>query len=250
MSTERLDKILSHNGFGTRKDVKHLLRKQTVLVNGQVILDPGFHTDPDKDSIVVDGEEIAVSKNVYLMMNKPQDVVCANKDGLHATVFSLLDPVYQTGWNLENLHLIGRLDIDTEGLLIFTTDGKLTHKIISPKSGCSKKYYVGLESSLSEEDKKSYTDKLKAGIHIGPEGNEPEADCLPAFIEFTDQADKVFLTITEGKYHQVKRMFSALGNKVVYLKRVSMSGLKLDESLKTGEYRYLTPEEVQQLSCF
>lgn len=247
MSTDRIDKILSHEGFGTRKDVKRYLRASQVLVNGKVITDPGFHCDVDKDEISVDGEILNVQKNIYLMMNKPQNVVCANKDGLHETVFSLLEEQYRVGFALENLHLIGRLDIDTEGLLIFTTDGKLTHRLISPKSNCPKKYFVRLEHSLSETEKKDYEERILKGIHIPAEDNENEADCLPAKIEFTEKNDEVFLTIVEGKYHQVKRMFRALENKVIFLKRVSINELKLDESLVPGSYRKMTDQEVSLL---
>ena len=248
MAQDRLDKVLSHEGFGTRRDVKRLLHTSEVLVNGMRVTDPGFHCDVDKDQISIDGELLSIEKNIYLMMNKPKDVVCANKDGLHDTVFSLLEEKYQTGFALENLHLIGRLDIDTEGLLIFTTDGKLTHRLISPKSNCPKTYFVRLEKALDENLKKDYEKKLKEGFYIPAEGNEAEFTCLPSEIEFTDAPDEVFLTIVEGKFHQVKRMFTTLENSVVYLKRVSMAGLKLDDSLECGQYRKLTAEEIKVLS--
>ena len=247
MSLERIDKILSHEGFGTRKDVKRLLRFSSVTVNGTQITAPDFHCDVDNDEICVDGKVLSLQHNIYLMMNKPQDVVCANKDGLHDTVFSLLDEQYKSGFALEKLHLIGRLDIDTEGLLIFTTDGKLTHKVISPKSNCPKKYFVRLSKSIDEKEYAEYETELKKGIHIAREDNEDEADCLPAEIQFTEKNDEVFLTIVEGKYHQVKRMFKALGNCVEFLKRVSINGLFLDENLLPGQYRRMTDGEVSLL---
>lgn len=247
MSFERIDKILSHEGFGTRKDVKRLLRFSSVTVNGTQITAPDFHCDVDNDEICVDGKVLSLQHNIYLMMNKPQDVVCANKDGLHDTVFSLLDEQYKSGFALEKLHLIGRLDIDTEGLLIFTTDGKLTHKLISPKSNCPKKYFVRLSKSIDEKEYAEYETELKKGIHIAREDNEDEADCLPAEIQFTEKNDEVFLTIVEGKYHQVKRMFKALGNCVEFLKRVSINGLFLDENLLPGQYRRMTDGEVSLL---
>lgn len=247
MSLERIDKILSHEGFGTRKDVKRLLRFSSVTVNGTQITAPDFHCDVDNDEICVDGKILSLQHNIYLMMNKPQDVVCANKDGLHDTVFSLLDEQYKSGFALEKLHLIGRLDIDTEGLLIFTTDGKLTHKLISPKSNCPKKYFVRLSKSIDEKEYAEYETELKKGIHIAREDNEDEADCLPAEIQFTEKNDEVFLTIVEGKYHQVKRMFKALGNCVEFLKRVSINGLFLDENLLPGQYRRMTDGEVSLL---
>lgn len=247
MSLERIDKILSHEGFGTRKDVKRLLRFSSVTVNGTQITAPDFHCDVDNDEICVDGKILSLQHNIYLMMNKPQNVVCANKDGLHDTVFSLLDERYKFGFALEKLHLIGRLDIDTEGLLIFTTDGKLTHKLISPKSNCPKKYFVRLSKSIDEKEYAEYETELKKGIHIAREDNEDEADCLPAEIQFTEKNDEVFLTIVEGKYHQVKRMFKALGNCVEFLKRVSINGLFLDENLLPGQYRRMTDGEVSLL---
>lgn len=247
MSLERIDKILSHEGFGTRKDVKRLLRFSSVTVNGTQITAPDFHCDVDNDEICVDGKVLSLQHNIYLMMNKPQNVVCANKDGLHDTVFSLLDERYKSGFALEKLHLIGRLDIDTEGLLIFTTDGKLTHKLISPKSNCPKKYFVRLSKSIDEKEYAEYETELKKGIHIAREDNEDEADCLPAEIQFTEKNDEVFLTIVEGKYHQVKRMFKALGNCVEFLKRVSINGLFLDENLLPGQYRRMTDGEVSLL---
>ena len=247
MSLERIDKILSHEGFGTRKDVKRLLRFSSVTVNGTQITAPDFHCDVDNDEICVDGKVLSLQHNIYLMMNKPQDVVCANKDGLHDTVFSLLDEQYKSGFALEKLHLIGRLDIDTEGLLIFTTDGKLTHKLISPKSNCPKKYFVRLSKSIDEKEYAEYETELKKGIHIAREDNEDEADCLPAEIQFTEKNDEFFLTIVEGKYHQVKRMFKALGNCVVFLKRVSINELSLDKNLLPGQYREMTDSEVSLL---
>ena len=247
MSLERIDKILSHEGFGTRKDVKRLLRFSSVTVNGTQITAPDFHYDVDNDEICVDGKVLSLQHNIYLMMNKPQDVVCANKDGLHDTVFSLLDERYKSGFALEKLHLIGRLDIDTEGLLIFTTDGKLTHKLISPKSNCPKKYFVRLSKSIDEKEYAEYETELKKGIHIAREDNEDEADCLPAEIQFTEKNDEVFLTIVEGKYHQVKRMFKALGNCVEFLKRVSINELSLDKNLLPGQYREMTDSEVSLL---
>ena len=247
MSLERIDKILSHEGFGTRKDVKRLLRFSSVTVNGTQITAPDFHCDVDNDEICVDGKVLSLQHNIYLMMNKPQDVVCANKDGLHDTVFSLLDEQYKSGFALEKLHLIGRLDIDTEGLLIFTTDGKLTHKLISPKSNCPKKYFVRLSKSIDEKEYAEYETELKKGIHIAREDNEDEADCLPAEIQFTEKNDEVFLKIVEGKYHQVKRMFKALGNCVVFLKRVSINELSLDKNLLPGQYREMTDSEVSLL---
>ena len=146
--TERLDKILSHAGFGTRKDAKKILRKGLVTVNGEVVRDFDFKLDMEADELCVDGERVESEQYLYLMMNKPADHVCANKDGLHETVFSLLEDCYRTPYFESHLHLVGRLDIDTEGLLLFTTDGDLTHRLISPKTLCPKKYFVRLQKAI------------------------------------------------------------------------------------------------------
>ena len=252
--TERLDKILSNQGFGTRKDVRGLVRAGAVTINGEPVKDPSMHVHTERDVIAVDGEPVQVQQFVYLMMNKCKDVVSANKDGEHSTVFDLLDDSYRTGSCVKDLHTIGRLDIDTEGLLILTTDGTLTHRLISPKSHIGKTYTAWLRDSLTPQQRDAYRVQCKAGIHIAPEGSEPEADCLGAELSWSDdvmyagaQRPCAVLTIYEGKYHQVKRMFAALGNEVLYLKRTAMGALTLDPSLENGGYRQLTPEEIDLL---
>ncbi len=246
MGTERIDKILSHEGLGTRKGIRKILRDFEVLVNGQRVRDAGFGVNPDRDEIKIDGEVLKVRKNVYLMMNKPADFVSANRDGLHRTVFDILDEKYRTPYLLENLHLVGRLDIDTEGLLLFTTDGTLTHRITSPKTHSPKSYLVRLVNPEDEQGREKIKRDFKNGIEIPPEGNEPGAVLKPADIVWKDGSECV-LTISEGKFHQVKRMFLAEGNEVSYLKRISIGPLVLDESLTVGEYRELTQEEIDSL---
>ncbi|MCI5519920.1 MAG: rRNA pseudouridine synthase [Treponema sp.] len=246
MAKERIDKILSHNGFGSRKDIKKLLRTCEVLVNGKRIYDPGFQFSKERDTITIDGEEIDLHDNLYLMMNKPQHYVCSTKEGDHETVFDLLDDSLRTPYLQDKLHLVGRLDMDTEGLLIFTTDGELTHRLISPKSHISKTYLCGLEHPETVDHQTEITTKFEAGIEVGPEDNEQGFTCQPAQIKWIDEKT-AHLTIYEGKYHQVKRMFAAVGNKIVYLKRISMGQLKLDESLELGEYKELYESDLQLL---
>lgn len=246
MSLGRIDKILAHEGFGTRKGIKKLLKECEVTVNGVRVFDSGTQVNPDKDILCVDGEEVSLRKNVYLMMNKAQNVVSANKDGLHQTAFDFLSDEYKTPYLQEHLHIVGRLDIDTEGLLFFTTDGALTHKIISPKTHFPKQYFVRLKKSESVNRQNEIKDLFYKGIHIPAEGNESEADCKSADLIWQSE-NEALLTITEGKFHQVKRMFLAVNNEVVYLKRLSIGALKLDEKLAVGEYRELTDEEVQSL---
>lgn len=246
MSKERLDKLLAHEGFGSRKDIRKLLRNCEVLVNGSRTYDPATQVDAENDTISVDGEEINLHKNLYLMMNKPQHYVCSTKEGDHETVFDLLDDSLRTPYLQDKLHLVGRLDMDTEGLLLFTTDGELTHRLISPKSHISKTYLCGLEHTETAEHQAAITAKFESGIEVGPEDNEQGFTAQPA--EITWLNDKIAqLTIYEGKYHQVKRMFAAVGNKIVYLKRISMGQLQLDESLELGEYKELSESDLQLL---
>lgn len=246
MSFSRLDKILSHEGFGSRKAIRKILYSSEVFVNGNRILDPGFSVNPDKDEIKIDGETLTLRKNFYLMMNKPENFVSANKDGLHQTVFDLLDDRFHTPYLEENLHLVGRLDIDTEGLLLFTTDGALTHRITSPKTHFPKSYFVRLKNSETSENQKKIAQDFKNGIEVPPEGNELGFLAKPAEIQWKIE-NECILTINEGKFHQVKRMFLAEQNEVIYLKRISIGPLKLDENLAAGEYRELTDEEVTAL---
>ena len=163
---DRIDKILAHHGFGSRKDVKKLLRDELVSVNGKFVYDPGFQLDISKDEVIVDGEKIRLQHDVYIMMNKCQDVVCANKDGEHRTVFDLLDDSLRHKFLGGELHCMGRLDIDTEGLLILTTDGQLTHRLLAPKTHAPKTYAVGLRDSLTEEEKAKYTEKFSKAFGL------------------------------------------------------------------------------------
>ena len=263
---ERLDKLLSHEGFGSRKDIKKLLRNYEVTVNGKQIYDPSTQIDIDKDIIIVDGEEIDFHKNIYIMMNKIPHTISSNKDGEHQTVFDLLDDDMKTPYLQDKLHLIGRLDMDTEGLLLFTTDGELTHRLISPKSHVDKTYFCLLAHIESDEHKKEITKLFEKGIEVGPEDNEEGFTCQPANIKWlSDEEGSVYcnnssynfekgktscalLTIQEGKYHQVKRMFVAVDNKIAFLKRISMGKLFLDSTLKPGEYKFLEDTDLSKLN--
>lgn len=246
MKTERLDKILSHHGFGTRKDVKKILRSGRVLVNGKLCFESDFHINTQTDIIQVDDEVLEIREYVYLMMNKCQDVVCSSKDGIHKTVFDLLDEKYRIDFMGGTLHTVGRLDIDTEGLLILTNDGVLTHRLTSPKTHVQKKYFVELRDVVDSIHQKKYDQAFNEGLNVPPEGNEEGFLAKPAQLNWLDEKH-VEIIITEGKYHQVKRMFAVMENQVVYLKRIEMGNLKLDLDLATGEYRELTPEEIETL---
>ena len=246
----RLDKLLAHGGLGSRSSVKKLLRSGAVTVNGKSVFDPSLHIDEDRDVVAADGKKVEIRKEVYLMMHKPSGYVCAKRDGLHQTVFDLLGDAYRTPFFEDNLHTIGRLDCDTEGLLILTTDGELTHRITSPKSECGKTYFVRLSNKVRSGEAADYVCKCAQGVHIGPEGREKEADCKSAELVWLgngDEKDECTLTIYEGKFHEVKRIFSALGNEVVYLKRIAIGALRLDESLEKGEWRELSEDEIELL---
>ncbi len=265
MEKERIDKVLAHHGFGSRSDVKKMMRKDHLTVNGKIVRDPGFLIDIGSDVVFVDDEEIKLQRDLYIMMNKCRDVVCANKDGEHKTVFDLLDDSLRHKFLGGDLHCMGRLDIDTEGLLILSTDGQLTHRLLAPKTHVPKTYAVGLRDSLDERQKADYVEKFKKGFWIDREQNESGFDCQPSELEFLEDGksrdgriDSAFvqnssgkvdclLTIYEGKFHQVKRMFAQVGNEVVYLKRVKMGSLCLDSSLPLGGYRELTEDEVEIL---
>ncbi|MCI5522949.1 MAG: rRNA pseudouridine synthase [Spirochaetia bacterium] len=255
---ERLDKILANNGFGTRKEVKHFIRSKTVTVDGIVICDTDAKVNINSSVIAVNGVEIEVKSQVYFMMNKKAGYVCSTRSGFNPTVFDLLKEKDNGKYLGGNLNIVGRLDLDTEGLLILTSDGDLNHRLTSPKWNIPKKYLVYLRDSVNENQRKVYAEEIEKGIHIGPDGKEGEADCKPGKLEWYDKnayrnaegktpADVCALTVYEGMFHEVKRIFAALGNEVIYLKRLSVNNLELDESLEPGEYRELSQEELKLL---
>lgn len=233
---ERLDKILSNMGYGSRKDVKAYIKKGLVKVNDKTVNDSSQKVAPNEDKIEIEGEIIQYREYIYLMMNKPDGVISATYDNMHTTVIDLIDEEY---FVFEPFP-IGRLDKDTEGLLLISNDGKLSHNLLSPKKHVDKIYYVKVDGKVTKED----INRMAEGVII-----DDDYKTLPATLEILDSDDisEVYLTIKEGKFHQVKKMFMALGKEVVYLKRVSMGPLKLDESLLPGEYRELSEMEIDLL---
>lgn len=228
----RLDKMLSSCGLGTRKEVKELIRKKHITINGNVITNDDYKVDENKDIVLVDNQPITYQKYIYIMLHKPAGVVSATFDPKEKTVIDLV-PEYA----YFDLFPFGRLDKDTEGLLILSNDGQLAHNLLSNKKHVSKKYYVEIEGLLNNED----IEIFKKGMTI--DNNEK---CLPAKIEIISN-NTCFLTITEGKFHQAKRMFEKVNKPVKYLKRVEFGNLKLDENLEKGEYRLLTEKEIEKL---
>lgn len=226
----RLDKFLSHQGLGTRKEVKKLIRQGRVRVDGYIQYQEGYLLDETKEHVSLDHEPIAYQRYIYILLHKPKGVICATQDAVHTTVLDLLDGVYTRG-----LFAVGRLDIDTTGLVLISNDGVLAHQLLSPKRHVVKWYEVGLDGPLRPEQ----IEKLKAGIALA------DFTALPAQIK-TISETSVLLGIQEGKYHQVKRMMRALGREVLSLKRIAFGPLDLGD-LPQGAWRYLNDTEIEQL---
>lgn len=234
---ERLDKVLSNLGYGTRKEIKVLARSGEVEVDNKVIKDSSFQVDPEKAVIKVSGEIIVYRKYIYLMMNKPDGVVSATFDNRDETVIDLLEPEYQAFEPFP----VGRLDKDTVGLLLITNDGDLNHKLISPKWHVDKVYYAEIDKPVDESDIKAF----EAGVVL-----DDGYKCMPAELEIISSSEhgaEVYVTIQEGKFHQVKRMFNSVNKNVVYLKRIKFGALSLDSNLQEGESRELSNEELTLL---
>lgn len=239
MSLMRLDKYLAECGCGTRSEVKKILKSGTVHVNNQIQKDGALKINTDNDEVTYGGKRLNYSEFHYVMLSKPAGCVTATKDNLHKTVMDYLPKEI-----CKNMSPVGRLDLDTEGLLLITDNGDLAHKLLSPAHHVPKTYYAKISGVVLEE----HVSQFAQGLDIGE-----EKLTRPALLEILNTGDDVSeikVTITEGKFHQVKRMFHAIGMEVAYLKRLSMGSLVLDETLKPGKWRYLTKEEEEYLlSC-
>lgn len=226
----RIDKLLASSGYGSRKDVKKLIKDKKVYVNDVLVTKEDVKVDEVHDCIMVEQQRVIFQKYIYLMMNKPSGYLCANED-TEATVFDLIKEPYK------NIFTVGRLDKDTEGLLLISNDGQFAHNLMSPKKNIDKTYYVEVKNILKDED----IELLKSGsIRLDHE------DIKEAKVDKIDDYH-MYLTIQEGKYHQVKRMIKNCNNEVVYLKRVRIKDLQLDPNLSLGEYRSLKEEELKKL---
>ena len=228
----RLDKFLKDTGFGSRKEVKILIKQKRVSVNDALVSNEGLSINEEKDVVKVDNQIVKYVKYVYIMLNKPQGVVSATTDYIHTTVIDLIND-----FKYLDLFPVGRLDIDTEGLLLITNDGALSHNLLSPKKHVDKTYFLKTNNSLTSDDMK----RIEDGVYLDNELT------LPAKIEKVSEYEYL-LTIHEGKFHQVKRMIEAVGKSVTYLKRVSFGPLVLDNDLPLGKYRFLTEEEILKLT--
>ncbi|WP_280769982.1 pseudouridine synthase [Salipaludibacillus daqingensis] len=232
----RTDKLLASMGYGSRKEVKKLLKKSAFTVNGETVKDGKFHVNPENDLLEIFGERVDYKEFIYLMMNKPAGYVSATEDKVEKTVVELLETKHQ----LYEPFPVGRLDKDTTGLLLLTNDGKLAHQLTSPKKKVDKTYLVYLDIPASEEDILA----LERGVTL-----EDGYETKPAKIHIITEGDlsKLNITIQEGKYHQVKRMFQTQGKRVVKLERKRMGSLHLDLELEKGHYRELTEKELIDL---
>ncbi|MCU6746657.1 MULTISPECIES: pseudouridine synthase [Lachnospiraceae] len=230
----RLDKYLADMTAAARSEVKKQIAKGLVKVDGQTVRRPEAKVDTKESIVCLEGTQISYTSFVYYMMNKPSGVVSATQDKSEKTVLSLMEAPRK------DLFPAGRLDKDTEGLLLLTNDGGFAHRILSPKKHVDKIYYAKIEGPVTEAD----VDVFAEGMDIGEKRRT-----LPGKLKilFSGEISEIELTIQEGKFHQVKRMFQAIGKRVLYLKRIQMGNLRLDETLKPGEYRELTEEEKEKL---
>lgn len=224
----RLDKFLSHTGFGTRSEVKKIIKKGNVTIDGVVCKSDSVHVDENNSVVEVDGQRVEYIKNIYIILNKPKGVISATEDRRHETVIGLMP---------EYAHLdifpVGRLDIDTTGLLLITNDGELAHELLSPNNHIPKTYKVTLRDKFDD----SYINKVEKGIDLND------------FVTMPGKLEKISdfvcnITIFEGKFHQVKRMFEAMGNEVVELERISFANLRLENDLKYGEYKLISKDDI------
>ncbi len=284
MSLQRLDKIIASMGQHSRKDVKNLIKSRKISVNGTVVSSSDIKCEPKSDEIIVDGVRLNYSEHIYIMLNKPAGVVSATSDAHDRTVLDLIPSEYIK----PDMFPVGRLDKDTEGLLLLTDDGALAHDLLSPKKHVDKTYFVRLEGSLNSSHVRTFSDGvtladgykcmgaelviLNSGISVdaasfiedsngitdiynAAEGTAKSrgsvADDTPANQNHNKAGSycisEALITIKEGKFHQIKRMFGTINMPVLYLKRITMGSLKLDESLKPGQFRMLTDVEVKLL---
>lgn len=236
METQRLDKIIASGGKFSRREVKLLIRQGRVLVDGIPAKAAEDKVDPETAAITVDGEQLCYRQYTWLMLHKPAGVLSATEDGRGRTVLDLLPPELRR----QGLFPVGRLDKDTEGLLLLTNEGGLAHDLLSPRRHVDKVYYVRTAGVLTEADCQAFAGGMTLGDGL---------ECLPARLEIlaASEESEALVTLREGKFHQVKRMLAVLGKPVLYLKRVKMGNLTLDPALAAGEYRYLTEYEVSLL---
>ena len=238
MSILRVDKLLANLSYGSRKEIKKLISQKRVRIDETLVLKPEEKFDTEKNKLYLDGIHINYEEFEYYMLNKPKGYISATEDNIHKTVMELIPS------KLKGLAPVGRLDIDTEGFLLVSNDGKLAHRLISPSNNVPKEYYAYIEGRLPEDVQKIFAEGMPL---------EKDFTTKPAKLNIISNdanTAKISLIIYEGKFHQVKRMFEYVNCKVTYLKRTSFAGLKLDENLKLGSVRKLTKEELDTLKTY
>ena len=238
MSTLRVDKLLANLSYGSRKEIKKLVSQKRVRIDETLVLKPEKKFDTEKNKLYLDGIHINYEEFEYYMLNKPKGYISATEDNIHKTVMELIPS------KLKGLAPVGRLDIDTEGFLLVSNDGKLAHRLISPSNNVPKEYYADIEGRLPEDVQKIFAEGMPL---------EKDFTTKPAKLNIISRdanTAKISLIIYEGKFHQVKRMFEYVNCKVTYLKRTSFAGLTLDENLKLGSVRKLTKEELDILKTY
>ena len=234
MAQQRLDKIIASTGRWSRREAKLLIKEGRVLIDGVPAGSGDDKVDPCVQELLVDGEDLGYRTFTYVMLHKPAGILTATEDKRQRTVLDLLSPELQR----QGLFPVGRLDKDTEGLLLLTNDGDLAHRLLAPKSHVNKVYYARLDQPLHPRDKETFA----KGVTLG-DGYV----CMPAELELLGDGREVLITIREGKFHQIKRMTASCGAEVCYLKRLSMGQLELDPNLEKGTYRLLTEAEVAKI---
>ena len=237
-TTIRLDKYLADLGIGTRSEVKSYLKKGLVTVNNESVRDPGLKINIEQDVVCYQRTILTYNTHEYYMLNKPAGVLSATEDKKQKTVIDLI-----TVSHIKDLFPVGRLDKDTEGLLLITNDGDLAHRLLSPNKHVGKTYYAKIDGIVTKEDIQSFS----TGLSLGEDFTSLPAELKILKTDETTQSSEIEVTIYEGKFHQVKRMFEAVGKSVTYLKRLSMGSLHLDSTLEPGEYRPLTEDELESL---
>ncbi|WP_223069636.1 pseudouridine synthase [Paenibacillus caui] len=241
-NTLRIDKMLGHMGIGSRSDIKKLVKQGRVTVDGVRVKDSGMQVSPGLNRVEVDGEPVVYREHIYIMLHKPDGVVSATEDNRDRTVIDLLPREYRAFSPFP----VGRLDKDTEGLLLLTNDGALAHELLSPRKHVPKTYEAKVAGTIGDDHRK----KFAAGVKLddGYVTKPAELEVQGCYEEADGHlVSQISLTIVEGKFHQVKRMFEAVGSRVLYLKRVRMGTLALDEGLPKGAFRELTAEEIEAL---
>ena len=235
----RIDKLLSNLGIGTRSEIKKMIKQKQIKINGELVKNGKNQLDPDSAQVTINDQPVAIQLTKYLMLNKPQNVITATEDASQQTVLDLIAP----NDLVKGLAPVGRLDKDTTGLLLLTNDGQLAHRLLTPHKHVAKTYRATIDGIVNDDT----ITRFKAGIRL-----KDGTLCKPTTLKIIsavekDNQSKVEITITEGKYHQIKRMFQAICNRIVSLERISFAGITLDPSLPRGGFRSLTSAETKKI---